>query len=218
MERWIEPLRELSQLLTTGGRLPSTVTLVDGDGVIVTGAVSRIRSAHAFDVLFPGLAQLHFFPLRNLVQLEVKADGIWSLGVEGWMTRWLDRASLFVTAKRCPDVDEAWLLGWSLDRLELAADFSGLAFSNDDVQLFTSKSKKELVRSGPGEELGEVETIYIGQRGRDRLALTTHDKSKLLRREGGTPSTSVYAPVWQANGWNGVDPFAASRCAPPGRL
>jgi hypothetical protein len=144
--------------------------------------------------------------------LETKADALWRDGPEKWLEAWLDRASSWLKARRCPLPEEAMAVGWRTHKLELCTDFTGLRIFYFDEMCMTSRRKAKgnpkkrgstVIRSRGIRPDGQLETMEVGERGRNRIAVETHAKTPLLYEEGTKPTESVYAPTWGAYGWNG---------------
>jgi hypothetical protein len=170
-----------------------------------TAKVYRAKSGPGINVIFEHHAQLCLFPHLGLVTLEAKADALWRDGVEAWMTTWFDRVTRWLKGQPCPSPAHARDLGWSTHRLELAADFTELRFYVQDVQMFdVGHGEIRLVESKGRKSDGQVESVYIGKRGKNRLAVSTHDKTQALTAKKRKPEKSVYAPTWRKHDWDGI--------------
>lgn len=206
---WNPKLEALAVHLDRGAKLPKTVDLIDADGVCLTARVRRGGKGNALSLIFEGEAQLILFPRTGVAVLEAKAASLWVRGVERWMESWFDRATFFLTGARCTSPASAHGLGWATYRLELAADFVGLVLSKDDSELFTNaKGGARLVSSKGSKRRGIAETMNVGERGKNSLAVSTHDKTQAIRskrgkRKTGEPGDSVYQATWRANDWDG---------------
>lgn len=198
VNEWCAALQDL--LLAT---TPKRVELVDQDGQLFPGQVRRTQ--HRLSIQFDKNAQLILYPRLGYALLQAKSQSLWAIGLERWMAQWLDRATFFLRGQRCEDPRLSRQSGWMVERLELASDFTNFRLLNDDAQSFTGGRRSELIRSSPGDVIGEAETIDIGKRGPNSLAVSTHNKSLKLRRvDKVEPDASVYAPTWLAHGWNGA--------------
>lgn len=209
IEGWCRALRDLADVATRGGRLPATIDIAeDLHGVVPTANVRRPPRGRGVNVIFEHHAQLRLFPHLGVVTLEARAESLWGNGVDRWMTIWFDRVSRWVQGRSCPSPLHARRLGWTTTRLELASDFTDLRFFLEDVPRFDrGHGKIRLVDSRGVKPDGQVETIYIGDRGKDRLALSTHNKTQVLMAKKRKPEKSVYTKTWQAHGWDGVSPI-----------
>ncbi len=206
IEGWSTDLQALASAAASRGRhrLPAPVDLVDADGVVLTARVKRGGAGNGINLIFDDEAQLALFPRIGVAFLEAKASALWVHGLESWMAKWFAWATYALTGNRCPCASAAHALGWKTHRLELAADFTGFALSKDDAERFANaRGGPELVSSKGWQRRGLAETINIGRRGNHRLALSTHDKTQAIRSKKGTPTGSVYASTWRANGWDG---------------
>jgi hypothetical protein len=184
---------------------PEPRALHDADGKEVACIARHGRGYVCFH--FEHHAKLFIYPTCAI--LEVESEGIWIDDMEVWLRRWLDRASHWLLGKRCPDVADARGLGWQTHKLELCADFIGLQFYQTDVNLFVnSRGGPQRVDSKGFKPDGQVETIEIGKRRHEVLAIETHNKTAaVLEKLKVDPAESFYAPTWRAYDWNGLDPI-----------
>jgi hypothetical protein len=108
----------------------------------------------------------------------------------------------FLALGRRANVVTARALGWKVRNVEVCADFTGLHFFEGDPKFFAGPRGAKRIDSGGFRPDGAVETIEIGKRARDRIALETHEKSAWLRKRQTDAATSVYAGTWRAGGWD----------------
>ncbi|MFO0675722.1 MAG: hypothetical protein U0169_04270 [Polyangiaceae bacterium] len=198
---WDLALRRLAR----PGRPPRTIDLIDGQtGEVLTAWVGRCDVLKGINIIFSDDAQLRVVPRTGQATLIAKSGALWRDGASAWMSTWLDRVTRWLTGGACPSPLHAAALGWSTVHLELASDFTGLTLFHDDAQRFIKGGGDvEAIRSRNPRADGQAETINIGSRAEDRLALSTHDKSGQLRSKKRNPATSVYAPTWAVNEWDG---------------
>lgn len=204
-QQWAEPLRHLVAAGASGGRnaLPPTIDLADADGVVCTAIVRRGNHG-GVSLEFSEEAQLDLYDKSGCAVLITKANALWSLGLEEWMTTWIDRVSWLLLSVRCPSPKDAALLGWKTSRLELCADFTGLQFFDPDLTCFVGACGRAKRIDSKGFKVdASVETIELGKRGRHALAIATHNKTQKLRVDAVRPEASVYSPTWRAHGWDG---------------
>ena len=198
---WDPSIAHLAKVRCRSVDLPPTLNLRDGDGESVVATVHRPERGVGIALTFSEEAQLTFL-LSGRVKLEMRAHGVWRLGMESWLRRWLSRASWWATGANV-SVDSSFKCGWRVGHLEAAADFVGLKLFNADVTCFTSRGHPVRTDSEGFKPDGRVETITVGTRRPGAFQVTTHDKSQWLRKKGLTASTSVYAAEWEMGGYDG---------------
>jgi hypothetical protein len=202
MDTWHPELRSLA---SRRGCLPVTISLPATDGTSVTAMVRRAEGG-GVSLIFEEEAQVNLY--RGHVNLIAKSEALWTSSVEDWLRTWLGRTSEWLCGSPCRSLADAVALGWTVAHVECAADFTGLVFRDGDQALFTGRGEKRDMRSGGFRLDGTIETFDVGQRGRGRLAVSTHDKDQALRvKRGVTAAGSFYAPTWREHGWDGVAPI-----------
>jgi hypothetical protein len=190
-----------------GSGHPQTVELADPTtGVVLEATVYRPWGGSYVKIVFASHAELTLSPFQRPATAKLKADAnaLWRDGARAWMTTWFDRVTRWLTGRACPSPQDARDLGWTAVNIEVASDFTGLRFYLEDVPRFDKgRGKIGTVFSRDLRPDGQVETIDIGRRDKDRLSVTTHDKTQAVLHNKGTPASSVYAPTWREYGWDG---------------
>jgi hypothetical protein len=150
-----------------------------------------------------GRAQIDLFAHQGRAVLRATAAELEAVGFEAWGA-WFDRATWWIKGARCAGPREARSAGWATRNIELASDFAGLAFYSSDPQLFTNaRGRARRVDSEGFASDGTIETLNIGKRGSNAVAVSTHDKTAVLLKDGIDPASSVYSLTWKQRGWSG---------------
>ncbi len=181
-----------------------TLSTPDGGTLDMFGFVGR----QGVELVAEGRAHLR---VRHdgRVQLIALAEQLWTDGYAAWAREWLDLASWWTLGKRCGLLHDAAALGWRTHELELAADFSHLGLAVHDEARFVGAGNKAHVRTSGIRADETAETITVGGRNgrvRNGLGLSTHDKTRLLERDGNEASETVYGYVWLKHEWTPGEP------------
>lgn len=153
------------------------------------------------------------------VRVEAKARELYADGLERWMSRWLGLFSWLLTGK-WPAIDELAEIGWRTTQWHLNADFVGIDFDDNDARRFIGVRK--CTKYGRGSTIAEqvlrgaadarvfdgacssawVQTIALGRKSSDSQMVIYRKGDQLREAKRVDPRASMYAPLWQANGWD----------------
>ena len=136
------------------------------------------------------------------ITVQFKAPLLWSASrseVVSRMTMWLWLISRWV----CGEVEGAdkRLRNWHCIHVELAADFTGIAWSRADAEALVIPRAMMLAREYSTTTAGKTQcnSVSFGSRG-GTTSLALYDKTEEIRAsKGGDAST--YAPTWVLHGW-----------------
>lgn len=208
VDRWSDQLRSLILLADRDGwkEMPDTWTFDDAEGRPRPAIVRR--GNHGGVLLeFADEAQLELYDKAGFAVLIARAGALWAAGgLAGWMRTWLDLANWLIVRRRCPTPDHAHRLGWKTRNLELCADFTGLIFHDADLRRFVgARGRVSRVDSATSPDDDTVETFNLLVRGKNLLAISSHNKSQVLaRKDKVLPRKSIYWPTWRAHGYDGT--------------
>jgi hypothetical protein len=199
-DRWHPELARAVARARSGEFAPAVLRGPDGQRLAF-----EVRAIGRHVSFIGGDAQVDIYPRTGLVLVRASAEGLWTQGYARWANDWIDRMSFLALESRA-NVATARELGWKVRNVEVCADFTGLVFFETDVKCFTGPRRARRIDSGGFRPDGTVETIELGKRARNRIAVETHDKTAWLRKRGdGKPEASMYAPTWRAGGWDGCN-------------
>ncbi len=186
----------------------------------VTGGDNPCLHFHAADRAFITMYQRtdEEGVVRWECRVQAKARELYADGLNLWMVRWLGLLGWLLAGKYCLPT-EAHALGWNTTQWHLNSDFTGLHLVTEDAWKMCGWLSGRAY--GDGAKVAErrenanlsafkkanpyfASTIYFGRTTSD-TCVVVYKKSEQLRDEKRVdPGSSMYAPEWRANKWDGV--------------
>ena len=154
--------------------------------------------------------------VRWMVRVEAKARELYADGLRSWLDRWLGLWSWLLTGQ-WPDVRRLADAGWSTSQWHVNCDFVGFDLGDDDVRRFlgyrkatrygAEETRRDLRSRGHTIAEGAqscpwVQTLVLGRKTSDAQLVLYRKGDQLREAKRLDPSASMYAPVWQAHGWD----------------
>ena len=150
-------------------------------------------------------------------RVQAKAPELYADGLNLWMVRWLGIWGWLLAGRYCLPSD-SHALGWRTTQWHINSDFTGLHLLTEDAwricgwmsgRAYGDTAKAESRREEAHLEAFKkanpyfASTLYLGRTTSD-TCVVVYKKSEQLRDEQQlSPGSSMYAPEWSSNGWDG---------------
>lgn len=148
-------------------------------------------------------------------RLEAKARELYADGLAVWLERWLGLWSWLLTGHwASPGTGEFASIGWRTTQWHVNADFVFLDFDSQDTRHFVrlrkfsehGRTKEEIewegVEAAGSSACPWLETLTIGRKSSDTQVCIYRKGEQLRSAKKVEPRASMYAPLWEANGWD----------------